>query len=80
MLEQSGPSRGRPLLDTITASRIPNMKELRPPSTRRSEIRILFDHDIRAITEQLAEIIGGVPVGPDELDPSLPQIRRKVDP
>lgn len=45
VLEQSGPSQGRPLVDTITASHLPNMKELRPPSTRRSEIRILFVFD-----------------------------------
>lgn len=45
VLEQSGPSQGRPLVDTITASHLPNMKELRPPSTRRSEVRILFVFD-----------------------------------
>jgi hypothetical protein len=45
VLEQSGPSQGRPLVDTITASHLPNMKELRPPSTGRSEIRILFVFD-----------------------------------
>lgn len=45
VLEQSGPSQGRPLVDTITASHLPNMKELRPPSTCRSEIRILFLFD-----------------------------------
>jgi hypothetical protein len=45
VLEQSGPSQGRPLVGTITASYLPNLKELRPPSTRRSEIRILFVFD-----------------------------------
>ena len=37
--------KGRPLVDSITASRIANMKELRPPSSGRSEIRIplVFD-------------------------------------
>src|SRR5215813_5623445 len=45
VLEQSGPAQGRPLVDTITASKIPNMKELRPPSTGQSEIRILFVFD-----------------------------------
>jgi hypothetical protein len=39
------PAEGRPLVDTITASRIANMKELRPPSARRSEIRILLVFD-----------------------------------
>ncbi|PZF94502.1 type II toxin-antitoxin system RelE/ParE family toxin [Micromonospora endophytica] len=42
VLERNGPAEGRPLVDTVTASRISNMKELRPPSTGHSEIRILF--------------------------------------
>jgi hypothetical protein len=45
VLERSGPAEGRPLVDSITASRIANMKELRPPSAGRSEIRILFVFD-----------------------------------
>ncbi|MFF5230511.1 type II toxin-antitoxin system RelE/ParE family toxin [Dactylosporangium sp. NPDC000521] len=45
VLERSGPSEGRPLVDSIAASRITNMKELRPPSVGRSEIRILFVFD-----------------------------------
>jgi hypothetical protein len=32
VLERNGPAEGRPLVDTITSSRIANMKELRPPS------------------------------------------------
>src|SRR4051794_38127922 len=44
-LGRSGPAEGRPLVDTITASRITNMKELRPPSGGRSEVRILFVFD-----------------------------------
>jgi hypothetical protein len=45
VLERNGPGEGRPLVDTITASRIANMKELRPPSAGRSEIRILLVFD-----------------------------------
>jgi hypothetical protein len=45
VLERNGPTEGRPLVDTVTTSRLPNMKELRPPSARRSEIRILFVFD-----------------------------------
>jgi hypothetical protein len=45
VLELNGPGEGRPLVDTITASRISNMKELRPPSAGRSEIRILLVFD-----------------------------------
>ncbi len=33
-------------MDTITASRIANMKELRPPSAGASEIRILLVFDL----------------------------------
>jgi hypothetical protein len=45
ILERNGPAEGRPLVDTVTGSKIPNMKELRPGSTGRSEIRILFVFD-----------------------------------
>lgn len=45
VLERNGPAEGRPLVDTVTSSRLPNMKELRPPSTGRTEIRILFVFD-----------------------------------
>lgn len=37
---------GRPLVDTVVASRHPNMKELRPGSTGRTEIRVLFAFDV----------------------------------
>ena len=36
---------GRPLVDTVTSSRHPNMKELRPGSTSLTEIRVLFAFD-----------------------------------
>ncbi|GAB1688827.1 hypothetical protein KRM28CT15_06300 [Krasilnikovia sp. M28-CT-15] len=45
VLERNGPAEGRPLVDSITASQISNMKELRPPSVGRTEIRILFVFD-----------------------------------
>jgi hypothetical protein len=45
VLERNGPAEGRPLVDTVTSSRIANMKELRPPSSGRSEIRILMVFD-----------------------------------
>ena len=45
VLERNGPAEGRPLVDTITASRIANMKELRPPSAGQTEVRILFVFD-----------------------------------
>ena len=44
-LQQVGPTLGRPLVDSITGSKIANMKELRPGSAGGSEIRILFAFD-----------------------------------
>ena len=44
-LSYSGPALGRPLADTITGSKIKNLKELRPGSSGKSEIRILFAFD-----------------------------------
>src|ERR1022692_2899 len=45
VLERNGPAEGRPLVDTVAASRIASMKELRPPSAGRSEVRILLVFD-----------------------------------
>src|SRR5215472_2878922 len=45
VLERNGPAEGRPLVDSVTASRIANIKELRPPSSGRSEFRILLVFD-----------------------------------
>lgn len=45
VLQERGPALGRPLVDTLTASRHRNMKELRPGSSGRSELRILFAFD-----------------------------------
>jgi hypothetical protein len=44
-LSESGPGLGRPLVDTVTGASISNMKELRPGSAGRSEIRMLFVFD-----------------------------------
>ena len=43
-LEEHGPSLGRPLVDTLSYTRLSNLKELRPPGTF---IRILFAFDPR---------------------------------
>lgn len=45
VLERNGPAEGRPLVDSVTGSKLANMKELRPPSAGRSEIRILLVFD-----------------------------------
>lgn len=47
ILSAEGPMLGRPLVDTIKGSRHKNMKELRPGSAGRSEVRILFAFDPR---------------------------------
>lgn len=44
LLEENGPALGRPLVDTLEASRHPNMKELRP---RGAHLRVLFAFDPR---------------------------------
>lgn len=45
VLSDDGPALGRPLVDTVKGSRIKNLKELRPGSSGRSEVRILFAFD-----------------------------------
>ncbi|MBG0830977.1 type II toxin-antitoxin system RelE/ParE family toxin [Planomonospora sp. ID67723] len=40
-----GPSLGRPLVDTLRGSAISNLKELRPGSRGRSEVRLIFFFD-----------------------------------
>ncbi|GGM03001.1 MULTISPECIES: type II toxin-antitoxin system RelE/ParE family toxin [Micromonospora] len=45
MLAEAGPGLGRPMVDRIQGSRLHNLKELRPGSTGRSEIRLLFMFD-----------------------------------
>ncbi|MEU5407496.1 type II toxin-antitoxin system RelE/ParE family toxin [Nocardia asteroides] len=46
-LLDEGPSLGRPLVDRVKASRLHNLKELRPGSSGNSEIRLLFVFDPR---------------------------------
>src|ERR1700691_452017 len=47
MLLEAGPELGRPLADRVRHSRLTNLKELRPGSAGRSEIRILYIFDPR---------------------------------
>jgi hypothetical protein len=46
VLRDQGPTLGRPLVDTVKGSRHSNLKELRPGSTGRTEIRVLFAFDL----------------------------------
>ena len=45
LLAERGPSLGRPAVDRITSSQLHNLKELRPGSAGKTEIRILFIFD-----------------------------------
>ncbi|WP_231336026.1 type II toxin-antitoxin system RelE/ParE family toxin [Actinomadura graeca] len=45
VLQLRGPALGRPLVDTLRGSTLPNLKELRPGSLGSSEVRILFAFD-----------------------------------
>ena len=42
---EAGAALGRPLVDSIAHSSVSNLKELRPGSAGRSEVRILFAFD-----------------------------------
>ncbi|WP_158726680.1 type II toxin-antitoxin system RelE/ParE family toxin [Tomitella fengzijianii] len=46
LLEGRGPQLGRPIVDIVSSSRHRNMKELRPGSSGRSELRVLFAFDL----------------------------------
>jgi hypothetical protein len=45
VLAEEGPGLGRPLVDTISGSKLPSLKELRPGSAGGSEVRMLFVFD-----------------------------------
>lgn len=45
ILEELGPQLGRPLVDSVKTSAHKNMKELRPSSSGRSTLRVLFAFD-----------------------------------
>lgn len=45
LLQDHGPQLGRPIVDTVSSSRHRNMKELRPGSSGRSKLRVLFVFD-----------------------------------
>jgi hypothetical protein len=46
VLEQAGPALGRPLVDTLGHTQLPNLKELRP---RGGHLRVLFVFDPRRV-------------------------------
>ena len=85
VLRDLGPHLGRPLVDSVTASRHKNMKELRPGSSGRSELRILFAFDPER--QAIMLFAGGksgnwtrwykknIPVADDLLDDHLRRLR-----
>jgi hypothetical protein len=56
ILSDAEPALGRPLVDTVAASRHPSTKELRPGSTWRADIRVLFAFDK---TRRAILLVGG---------------------
>ncbi|MER6949570.1 type II toxin-antitoxin system RelE/ParE family toxin [Nonomuraea sp. NPDC000554] len=44
-LREEGPTLGRPLVDRLKGSKLHHLKELRPGSRGRSEIRVIFAFD-----------------------------------
>lgn len=87
ILESDGPTLGRPLVDTVVGSRHSNMKELRPGSTSRSEIRLLFAFDLE---REAILLVGGdksgnwtgwyeksIPVADDRFDHHQAKLKAK---
>jgi len=59
-LSVEGPGLGRPLVDTVRGSALPNLKELRPGSAGASEVRLLFVFDPQ---RQAVILVGGDKAG-----------------
>lgn len=85
LLSEGGPHLGRPLVDTVVASRHKNMKELRPGSSGRSELRLLFAFDPgrRAIVLVAGDKAGSwskwyktnIPIADDRFDEHLRDLK-----
>jgi hypothetical protein len=86
-LRDEGPTLGRPLVDTVKGSRHRNMKELRPGSSGRSEVRILFAFDPQrpAILLVAGDKAGqwddwykrAIPLADDRFDEHIERVRRR---
>lgn len=85
-LAEDGPALGRPLADTVKGARHKNMKELRPGSAGRSEVRIMFAFDParQAILLVAGDKAGqwqnwykqAIPLADDRLDEHAERIRK----
>ncbi|HWD61663.1 MAG TPA: type II toxin-antitoxin system RelE/ParE family toxin [Humibacter sp.] len=90
LLAERGPQLGRPLVDTVVGSRHKNMKELRPGSSGRSELRMLFafDPERQAILLIAGDKAGNwskwyrksIPIADDRFTEHLDQLKRKGRP
>jgi len=86
LLAERGPQLGRPLVDTVVGSRHRNMKELRPGSSGRSELRVLFafDPERRAILLVAGDKAGNwqkwyrvhIPVADERFSEHLDKLRK----
>jgi hypothetical protein len=87
LLQERGPQLGRPLVDSVKTSRHKNMKELRPGSKGRSELRVLFAFDIG---RKAVLLVAGdksqnwkkwyavnIPVADDRLDEHTESLRKR---
>lgn len=87
ILRDHGPTLGRPLVDTVKGSRHKNMKELRPGSTGRTEVRVLFAFDPK---RRAILLVGGdkagswskwyernVPIADDRYDAHLSRLKQE---
>jgi hypothetical protein len=87
-LGMEGPTLGRPLADTVKGSRHKNMKELRPGSSGRSEVRILFafDPERQAILLVAGDKAGkwtrwykkAIPLADDRFDEHLERMKKET--
>lgn len=87
LLGEHGPQLGRPIVDTVSRSRHRNMKELRPGSSGRTELRLLFafDPQRRAIFLVAGDKAGNwqrwytknIPVADDLFDTHLRDLKEK---
>jgi len=87
LLAERGPQLGRPLVDSVVGSRHKNMKELRPGSSGRSELRVLFafDPERQAVLLVAGDKSGNwkkwyqanIPIADDRFTEHLNRLKRK---
>lgn len=87
LLQERGPQLGRPLVDTVKTSRHKSMKELRPGSKGRSELRVLFAFDMERSAVLLVAgdksqnwkkwYTMNIPIADDRLDEHTATLRKR---